>query len=96
MKEGGLSIDNPANLAIGNIVSATTNIPLDRVVKKIQHIKTASDSEIETYKRIFLLAGWSKWELGIKDAKKKKTVLKGIKTKDIKSRSIKSKPIKTR
>jgi len=73
MKEGGLSIDNPANLAIGNIVSAVTNIPLDRVVKKVQHIKAASDSEIDTYKRIFLLAGWSKWELGIKDAKKSKT-----------------------
>ena len=72
MKEGGLSIDNPANLAIGNVVSAVTNIPLDRVVKKVQHIKTASDSEIDTYKRIFLLAGWSKWELGIKEASKKK------------------------
>ncbi len=72
MKEGGLSIDNPAFLAVGNVVSAVTNIPLDRVVKKIQHIKTASDSEIETYKRIFLLAGWSKWELGIKEPSKKK------------------------
>ena len=72
MKEGGLSIDNPANLAVGNVVSAVTNIPLDRVVKKMQHIKTASDSEIETYKRIFLLAGWSEWELGIKEPSKKK------------------------
>ena len=72
MKEGGLSIDNPAGLAIGNVVSATTNIPLDRVIKKMQNIKAASDSEIETYKRIFLLAGWSKWELGIKEPSKKK------------------------
>ena len=79
MKEGGLSIDNPANLAIGNVVSAVTNIPLDRVVKKVQHIKAASDSEIDTYKRIFLLAGWSKWELGIKDAKKSKTKTHGTK-----------------
>jgi len=72
MRDLGLGIDNPAYLALGNIVSATTNIPLDRVVKKIQHIKTASDSEIETYKRIFLLAGWSEWELGIKKPSKKK------------------------
>ena len=28
MKEGGLSIDNPANLAIGNVVSAVTNLSL--------------------------------------------------------------------
>ena len=78
MKEGGLSIDNPANLAVGNVVSAVTNIPLDRVVKKMQHIKTASDSEIETYKRIFLLAGWSKWELGIKEPSKKKKKKKSL------------------
>ena len=79
MKEGGLSIDNPANLAVGNVVSAVTNIPLDRVVKKMQHIKTASDSEIETYKRIFLLAGWSKWELGIKEPSKKKKKKRRVK-----------------
>ena len=72
MKSGGMNIENPAFLAAGNIVSATTNIPLDRVIKKIQHLKTASDSEIETYKRIFLLAGWSEWELGIKKPSKKK------------------------
>jgi hypothetical protein len=72
MKEKGLSIDNPANLAIGNVVSAVTNIPLDRIVKKVENIKAASDSEIETYKKIFLLAGWSKWDLGIKEASKKK------------------------
>ena len=80
MKESGLSIDNPANLAIGNIVSAVTNIPLDRVVKKTQHIKAASDSEIDTYKRIFLLAGWSEWELGIKEAKKKKKKKKSFRS----------------
>ena len=72
MKESGLSIDNPANLAVGNVVSAVTNIPLDRVVKKMQHVKAASDSEIDTYKRIFLLAGWSEWELNIKKPSKKK------------------------
>ena len=38
----------------------------------MQNIKASSDSEIETYKRIFLLAGWSKWELGIKEPSKKK------------------------
>ena len=79
MKERGFSIDNPAGLAIGNVVSATTNIPLDRVIKKMQNIKAASDSEIETYKRIFLLAGWSKWELGIKEPSKKKKKKRRVK-----------------
>ena len=95
MKEGGLSIDNPANLAIGNVVSAVTNIPLDRVVKKMQHVKTASDSEIDTYKRIFLLAGWSEWELGIEKKKKSKVPSTGvIKYKDINYKDIKYKDIK--
>jgi hypothetical protein len=94
MKEKGFSIDNPANLAIGNVVSAVTNIPLDRIVKKVENIKAASDSEIETYKKIFLLAGWSKWDLGIKKSKKSAVPTGVTKYKDIKYKDIKYKDIK--
>ena len=72
MGEKGFSLDNPAYLAGANVVSAATNLPLDRVVKKMDHVRAASNSELETYKRIFLLAGWSKWDLGIKEPKKSK------------------------
>ena len=72
MGEKGFSLDNPAYLAGANVVSAATNLPLDRVIKKMDHIRAASNSELETYKRIFLLAGWSKWDLGIKEPKKPK------------------------
>ncbi len=34
MKEKGFSLDNPAYLAGANVVSALTNIPLDRGIKK--------------------------------------------------------------
>ena len=71
MKNTGFSLDNPAYLAVGNTVSAATNIPLDRVVKKLQHLKSASDAELETYKRMALAAGWSEWELGIEKNKPK-------------------------
>ena len=71
MKTKGFSLDNPAYLAGGNIVSAAFNIPLDRVIKKINHLKSASDEELETYKRMALVAGWSEWELGIKKKKTK-------------------------
>ena len=72
MGEKGFSLDSPAYLAGANVVSAATNLPLDRVIKKMDHVRAASNSELETYKRIFLLAGWSKWDLGIKEPKKSK------------------------
>ena len=69
IKAKGLDLTSPAIGAGAQIVSATTNIPLDRVVRKIENLKAASDSELETYKRLALALGWGKWELGIKDKK---------------------------
>ena len=73
IKEKGFAIDNPAALALGNLVSASTNIPLDRGIKKITNIKDALDSENEDWMRIANALGWAKWELEWKNAKKKKT-----------------------
>jgi hypothetical protein len=69
IKAKGLDITNPAIGAGAQVISATTNIPLDRVLRKIENLKAASDSELETYKRLALTLGWGKWELGIKDKK---------------------------
>jgi hypothetical protein len=71
IKSKGFSLDNPVFLAGGNVVSATTNIPLDRVVKKLNNLKAASDSEVAIYKRIALLMGWNEWELGLTEKKSK-------------------------
>ena len=38
MREKGWSLDNPAWLASGQVVSAATNIPLDRGIKKLQNL----------------------------------------------------------
>jgi hypothetical protein len=86
MMEGGFGLDNPAYLAIGNVVSATTNIPMDRVVKKINNLKAASDSELEAIMRIHLLAGWSEWELGVDSKKKPKKKPKNKRYNYIKSK----------
>ena len=67
MMEKGWSIDNPAYLAAGQVIAATTNIPLDRAFKKIDNIRNSSDSDLQAWQRIASLAGWSDWELGIKD-----------------------------
>jgi hypothetical protein len=70
-----LDINNPMWYAIGNTVSATTNVPLDRVVNKVNNIKEAFDDRNEAWQRIALFAGWNSWDLGVEkeevDAAKK-------------------------
>ena len=61
----GLSLDNPAFLATGQIVSAATNLPADRVVMKADHIYTAMKPETELWQSIALVNGWSEWDLGM-------------------------------
>ena len=74
MKEKGWSLDNPAYLANANIISAASNIPLDRVIKKIDNITASTGANLSFMQRVALLAGWSEWQLGIdKDDKKTKS-----------------------
>jgi len=65
--EMGLSLDNPATLAVANVISATTNIPVDRVVMKAQNLKDASNNDFETWQRIAMFMGLNKWALGVED-----------------------------
>ena len=91
--EKGWSLDNPAYLAAGQVVSAATNVPLDRGIRKLQNLKDASDAENEEWMRVANALGWAKWELEWqKDKKKKNKVFSGrIKTKRISSKRIKTK-----
>ena len=72
IKEKGASFDNPAIMAGAKVTSAMFNFPADRAVQKVQNLVDASNSELETYKRLALIGGWSAWELGIKEEEKKK------------------------
>jgi len=65
MKAAGFSLDNPGLLAIGNVLSATANIPLDRAVMILNNIREASDSENEAWQRIAMLLGWNTWDVGV-------------------------------
>jgi hypothetical protein len=69
MKSKGFSLDNPAYMAGGQILSATANIPVDRVIRKMDNIKDAMDEDVEMWAKAALLAGWTKWELGLQDNK---------------------------
>ena len=63
--EMGLSLDNPAYLAVGKITSATTNLPLDRVIQKYNNLDVAMDNQTETWQSIALVLGWDQWSLGL-------------------------------
>jgi dephospho-CoA kinase len=59
----GFSIDNPAYEAGAKVISATANIPLDRVYSKIDNISGAMDEDAETWQTVAMLAGWPKWTI---------------------------------
>ena len=97
IKAEGLSLDNPANLAVGKTVSAFTNIPLDRLVKKIDNLRTATDEETEAWQSIALSLGWDQWSLGMDPYQKGKSETRGsrkLNTRKLNIRSIT--PRKTR
>ena len=76
MREKGFAIDNPALLAGANVVSATTNVPLDRLVKKTNNVVQATTQDLDMWERLALLGGWQDWEIGA-DKEDKKPVLYG-------------------
>jgi hypothetical protein len=88
--EKGWSFDNPAWLASGQVISAATNVPLDRGIRKLQNLRDASDAENEEWMRVANALGWQKWELDWqKDKIKNKSRTKSRKTSRTKSRTTK-------
>ena len=72
------NIDNPIYDAISTGIEGFTNIPLNRLYRKVQNVRAGMDSENAWWQRIAVTLGWSKWDVGI-DSKidKKKYKNKG-------------------
>lgn len=87
MAKEGFSLDNPAFEALGQIVSATTNLPADRVIRKLDNLTTPVRQDVETWQAISLALGYSKWDVGLIEKQTKKSP-KGI-SKTKKKKSIK-------
>ena len=78
--------------AMGKLVSASLNVPLDRLVSKTQNMTAALDERNEAWQRIATALGWATYDVGvepypfhqeIKDAAKEKRVELGkIKAKE--------------
>jgi hypothetical protein len=62
------SLDNEA-LTMAGEVASFGGIPLDRVIRKARHLAAIKNEEAELWQKIWMLAGWSSWELGVKENK---------------------------
>jgi len=65
MKEKGFSLDNPAYMAGAQVVTGFTNIPLDRVMKKINNLRGLVNERSSLWQKVALGLGWGTWELGL-------------------------------
>tara|TARA_B110000879_G_scaffold79103_1_gene110037 strand:- start:875 stop:2131 length:1257 start_codon:yes stop_codon:yes gene_type:complete len=76
-KMKGFGLDNPAYYAVGQIASATANIPLDRAIGKANHIRLAFAQETKFWQSVSLLIGFSEWDLNMIEKDKKKSKFGG-------------------
>lgn len=51
--------------AYANYISGLTNLPVDRLFKKIENLKAASQDTTEAWQSIFLALGWSPYNVGV-------------------------------
>ena len=63
----GFAIDQPLYRVGAKVIEAGTNIPLDRVMNKINNFSQIKEDEFKTWQRIMLALGWSTWSLGLKN-----------------------------
>ena len=62
IKEGDLKL----GLEVGtSILEGMTNVPVSRIYNKISNLKEVLNEDHETWQRIAMFLGWSKWNLGI-------------------------------
>ena len=65
IKSKGFSLDNPAYLAGAQIVTGLTNIPLDRVMKKLNSMRGIVNEQSALWQKVALGLGWSTWDVGL-------------------------------
>ena len=81
-------INDPAWEAAAYAISAVTNIPLDRLYKKIQNVSAAMEADQENWKRVALLLGWSEWQLETPKETKERRALEKQQKKEIKATKV--------
>ena len=59
----GFSLENPAYESTAKVISATTNLPLDRVLLKYKNIEAALTEDLQTWQKVAMLLGWPEWQI---------------------------------
>ena len=67
------NLDNPIYDISTAYIEGFTNIPVARLLRKVQNISAALDSENKWWQRVAVGAGWSRWDVGITDDEIKET-----------------------
>ena len=93
-------LENPKLAAAAALIEGATNIPTQRLLNKANNLEEAITGNHETWKRVAMMLGWSRWELGLKDeeveaareeVKEEKKVEKEIKREEKKEQKKKEK-----
>jgi len=63
MIDKGFSIDNPAVLAGAQMLNTITNIPLDRLIQKVENMREVFAEDTEAWEAAFIVAGWPAWDV---------------------------------
>ena len=61
----GLTLEGPALQGLTMATEALFNVPVNRVLRKVENIKSAMDDQNEAWQRVLVGLGWSKWDVGI-------------------------------
>ena len=72
----GFSLDNPAWESAAKVISATTNIPLDRLFTKYENLESMASDDTETWEKVFNFLGWPEWSLDVTPTDPKKSKYK--------------------
>ena len=68
----GFSLDNPAYESLAKVISAATNVPLDRLFTKYHNLENMVADDTEMWESIASFLGWPEWQLAEGGDKKKK------------------------
>ena len=65
------SLDSPGLQATTQATEAITNVPVNRVFKKLNNLKNAADNDYAVWQRVLMSLGWSNWDVDPDLAKQK-------------------------
>ena len=63
----GWRIENPNIVAIALVIEGLTNFPIARMINKTNNVEEAVTGNHALWQRIFMFAGWNRWDVGAKD-----------------------------